>query len=731
MLVVFALMAIAINALVNAQSTDAPMREALFDFYQRLKPAPSRARSPVHIVSIDAESLERMGPWPWPRTLVAQLVDESIEAGAKGVLIAEPLDVPDPLSPETIGDFWLKGAQDNALAEQLQQLPRTDEVLAQSMSNIASASGIAADQYNTHNDIPSERADLTEIDILSSLDNDVEYLGLPSIKVPYRLNQALEAASRPVVLNLAADNDGIIRRSHILWSLNGRPISSLSMEAARLALGATKIELDTDTTSTTTSGKRPIGFNIDDQKINLYANGTLYHYPPRRSNISSTAAWKLLDNSASRQPFKDSVILIGRNMETAASVRTPRGRLAPVTVHAMTADQIANGISLKRPIWIGYIEAIAVMLFGATAIIAAQRIMFWQAIMLAIGASLLLFGISASIFSMQSYLLSPILPSIAMFVGILSVAGGKSVGTVLFDDNIRTAFKGMLPEPAMRALRDDRTQSILKGANRKISVLSCELRITDEDLNSLTDNPEYVSEIMATASHNLRNIILNIGGVVDQAEGGRLYAYFNAPVETADHVEKACAAALAMIEGMDKTNIVLAGTRQTAHIQVHLAIGIASGPCFTGSMGHGRNNRYSAIGQAVDLAQLLRRQSEYYGPAIICEDQIYRDSHHKYAFLEVDRLHIDNEERPLQVHALIGNPFIKSSKSFRELESSHRAMIQAYRAGKDEDAQKHLEAVRKFPAAKISLYDIYEERIQSLKEEGAGPNWDGTHEPKL
>jgi len=39
--------------------------------------------------------------------------------------------------------------------------------------------------------------------------------------------------------------------------------------------------------------------------------------------------------------------------------------------------------------------------------------------------------------------------------------------------------------------------------------------------------------------------------------------------------------------------------------------------------------------------------------------------------------------------------------------------------------------VRKFPAAKISLYDIYEERIQSLKEEGAGPNWDGTHEPKL
>ena len=416
---------------------------------------------------------------------------------------------------------------------------------------------------------------------------------------------------------------------------------------------------------------------------------------------------------------------------TGDSVRTARARLAPVEVQAILADQLVNGVSLKRPPWFGYLEAIAVMLLGTAAIMLAQRLVFWQAMAAAIVGSIVVTIVSALLFFTNEWLVNPLLPSLAMFVGAFSIAGGKSVGTVLLDDNVRGAFRGMLPEAAMKALREDRSRKILTGVHRKMTVLACELRITDDDLQELAETPGHVAEIMAAASHNLRGTITKIGGTVDQAEGGRMFAYFNVPLEAADHIEKACAAALAMIESMDRTNSELAASNRTRNIQIHLAIGIATATCFAGPMGHGRNNRYSAIGKAVDLAAFLRRQSEFYGPAIIVDDHIHRESHHKYAFLELDKLDTGFADKPINIHALIGNPFIKSSKSFRELDSSHRALIQAYRTGDLKAARVSLDQVRKFPAASISLFDIYEQRIKELEDKGLPSEWKGIHQAAI
>ncbi len=50
-----------------------PLRLAGFDIYQTLWPRTS-VSAPAVIVEIDDESLARHGQWPWPRTLLAQLV---------------------------------------------------------------------------------------------------------------------------------------------------------------------------------------------------------------------------------------------------------------------------------------------------------------------------------------------------------------------------------------------------------------------------------------------------------------------------------------------------------------------------------------------------------------------------------------------------------------------------------------------------------------------------------
>jgi adenylate cyclase len=60
------------------------VRLRTFDFYQRLRGRQTVAR-PVIIVDIDEASLKDIGPWPWPRTIVADLVTQLTQLGAAAI----------------------------------------------------------------------------------------------------------------------------------------------------------------------------------------------------------------------------------------------------------------------------------------------------------------------------------------------------------------------------------------------------------------------------------------------------------------------------------------------------------------------------------------------------------------------------------------------------------------------------------------------------------------------
>ena len=56
------------------------MRDAVFDTYQRVMPRVPRSM-PATIVEIDERTLDEHGQWPWPRSLVAQLIGRIAAAG--------------------------------------------------------------------------------------------------------------------------------------------------------------------------------------------------------------------------------------------------------------------------------------------------------------------------------------------------------------------------------------------------------------------------------------------------------------------------------------------------------------------------------------------------------------------------------------------------------------------------------------------------------------------------
>src|SRR5262245_7902256 len=72
--------------LVLLHFLDIPVIEAfrlkIFDELQALYPRPAQSAAPVAIVDIDDASMARIGQWPWPRSVFAELLRRLGDMGA-------------------------------------------------------------------------------------------------------------------------------------------------------------------------------------------------------------------------------------------------------------------------------------------------------------------------------------------------------------------------------------------------------------------------------------------------------------------------------------------------------------------------------------------------------------------------------------------------------------------------------------------------------------------------
>src|SRR5215203_3460742 len=78
------------------------LRLIAFDTLHRLDPARFDPNLPIRIVDIDEESLAAIGQWPWPRTVLRDLVLRLAEKGAAVVAFDFLFIEPDRFSPDEI-----------------------------------------------------------------------------------------------------------------------------------------------------------------------------------------------------------------------------------------------------------------------------------------------------------------------------------------------------------------------------------------------------------------------------------------------------------------------------------------------------------------------------------------------------------------------------------------------------------------------------------------------------
>ena len=163
------------------------------------------------------------------------------------------------------------------------------------------------------------------------------------------------------------------------------------------------------------------------------------------------------------------------------------------------------------------------------------------------------------------------------------------------------------------------------------------------------EDPEEWREIMQRFFSLLAETVTRFEGTVDKFTGDGIMAIFGAPVAHEDHAQRACYAALQMLEDVAG---YAAELRRAKGLNFSTRIGINSGEVIAGAIDGGGGSSYTAIGHTVGLAQRMEALAEP-GKAYLTESTAglargYLDLN------DLGEFEIKGASRPVQVFELAG-----------------------------------------------------------------------------
>jgi len=203
-----------------------------FDLYQKAAPREAEAEPPVRVVDIDDDSLRKIGQWPWPRTLLAQLIDRLRDAGAAVIAFDIDFAEPDRTSPKLLQPLMVQNGISAEEAERLlTTLPDPDQRLAAAMRLIPVVAGFILTEHGESRS-PALKAGFAIVgdDPLGHVESfSAAVANLPPLEA---------AAAGDGFLNQSLDWDNVVRKVPLILRLGDKPYPSLAAEALRLALGA-------------------------------------------------------------------------------------------------------------------------------------------------------------------------------------------------------------------------------------------------------------------------------------------------------------------------------------------------------------------------------------------------------------------------------------------------------------------------------------------------------------
>jgi adenylate cyclase len=709
-------------ALVMLRVWDPPplasLRARTFDFYQVLKPRDAKLR-PAVIVDIDEASLAAFGQWPWPRTLLADLVDKLAKLGSAAIGFDIIFAEPDRTSPNIAAQNFRN--LDEQTRARLEKLPSNDDVFADA---IRRSGRVILGQSGHH--LASLQADAPQPKVgfaMMGPDPSPFLMTFPGL---IRDIPVLEQSAAGLgMLSVRAEPDGIVRRAPMVMKAEGKIIPGLALEMLRVVTHSGAIRVKSDA-----AGIQSVAIPGLDMPTDR--NGQLWihfaHYDPNRY----VSAKDVLQDRVPADRISRKLILIGTSAVGLRDIKTTpiEPAMSGVEVHAQVLESVLSNSVLTYPNYAIAAELAAAVIFGLT-IIAVGPVL-GATMMLALGAGVgaVLAAGSWYFFTEDRILIDATYPLLATFLIYLMLIFINYFREQIQRHRIRTAFGQYLAPSLVEQLAQSHEKLVLGGEERDMTILFSDVRGFTTISEIYKNDPQGLTSLMNHFLTPMTNAIIDHNGTIDKYIGDAIMAFWNAPLHDARHELNACEAALEMLLRVETLNAQREQEAQAAGLQfipIKIGVGINTGKCVVGNMGSDLRFNYSVLGDPVNLASRLEGQTKSYGVSIIVGSTTAQLAREKFAVLELDCITVKGKTVPENIYTVLGREDVANSDRFKHVHTVFNEMLARYRgrdfAGAQQAILRCREASNEFGLGHLG--DLYAARCAAFQKQPPPADWNG------
>ncbi len=720
----------------------------LFDRYQTWQPREYLPEVPVRIIDIDNKSLETIGQWPWPRTIVADLNDRLTEAGAAVIGYDIVFSEPDRTSPENMIGVLQNNPMATGDMSALKRLLPHDEILSQSFAKSNVVTGFFLVGESTRSSPTTSTGFTYSWDVKIEENGDVkEVENILDFKGAFAALPVLgKSAAGEGFVSFNPTGDGIIRTAPMVYKYNGKLYPSLSAEMIRTVQGAGAFQLKSS------DGSGEIGGWAKDRYLSSMATGDFnwpisknggfqVYFTKPSSDLQKArfiSASTILDRSIPMENWSDrvagNIVFIGTSAPGLKDiVTTPmRGGEPGVLAHAQITEQIlGEGLVgkqiLNRPYWAEIWELLTILVPGLFLVFTLPRMTAaWGAIFSA-GLAIGIAGFSWSAFSKYLLLINPTYPLLTIFTtyGLMTIVSFYM--TESERSRIKSAFSMYLSPEMVKQVSDDPNLLKLGGEEKYITILFLDIRSFSKISEAL--EPQEITTFLNIFLTPMTNTLQDSKATIDKYIGDAIVAFWNAPLDDDAHEKNAARAVL-------KMNALLAELNESYTAQddvnwpdnVAMGIGLNSGVCCVGNLGSEQRFSYSMIGDAANLASRIEGLTKQYRVSSLIGDttaQAVSD----FAIIEADLIKVIGRETPERIWILVGDETQSATSDFDKLKALHNDFLAAFRDQQWEAAVIEIPKLKLLarPLGFDGYYDVMAARIDEYKVSPPAPDWNGVH----
>ena len=228
---------------------------------------------------------------------------------------------------------------------------------------------------------------------------------------------------------------------------------------------------------------------------------------------------------------------------------------------------------------------------------------------------------------------------------VASVEGGPTRPGAPFTGGASREPRAYTPEHLARKIL--RSKAALEGERKQVTVMFADVKGSMELAETL--DPEEWHRLLERFFEILSECVHRFEGTVNQYTGDGIMALFGAPIAHEDHAQRACHAALELLEQVHELS---SAVLRDHGLEFQVRVGLNSGEVVVGRIGDDLRMDYTAQGHTVGLAQRMESLAE--PDACFVSDETAALVSGFFRLEDLGGLEVKGASGPIRVHRLLG-----------------------------------------------------------------------------